>query len=209
MALDFEKNNKDRLPYLHYLELFSKKNPFEMAERCRTAYDPETQCFTLRLMGQTYSIHWPDFVISHPEDGRYWALDAINAKILVLRYFLDGSFTPASGRFLSYRDFPWGEVYIQQFSGRCLNRFAFTFSKRTSDLKRAMECVGAVPIPEGDFGYQLEFMDGLFLRFSLWLADDEFPPSAQILFSDNFALAFTAEDMAVVGDVSIGMLGKL
>ncbi|MEG2633391.1 MAG: DUF3786 domain-containing protein, partial [Oscillospiraceae bacterium] len=38
---------------------------------------------------------------------------------------------------------------------------------------------------------------------------EEFMPSAQILFSDNFALAFTAEDMAVVGDISIGALGKI
>ena len=40
--------------------------------------------------------------------------------------------------------------------------------------------------------------------------DDEFPPSAQILFSDNFPAAFTqGEDMAVVGDVTIDMLKAL
>ena len=30
---------------------------------------------------------------------------------------------------------------------------------------------------------------------------EEFPPSAQILFSDNFALAFSPEDVAYVVDV--------
>ena len=46
-----------------------------------------------------------------------------------------------------------------------------------------------------------------YLRFLLWEGDEEFPPSAQILFSDNFPLAFVqGEDMAVVGDVSIGVL---
>ncbi len=40
----------------------------------------------------------------------------------------------------------------------------------------------------------------------LWEGDDEFPPSSQILFSDNFPISFQAEDMAVMGDVIIGSL---
>ena len=209
MAVEFEKNNKDRLPYLHYLERFAKKDPAEIAERCRLAYDPGTRRFDVGLMGRRYAVRWPDFEITAGDGGGFRALDQINAKILVLRYLVDGSFTPASGKFLSYRDMPWGEVYFQNFSGRCLNRFAFTFARRTADLERAMAAAGARRVGDGDYGYEVEFMDGLFQRFTLWLADDEFPPSAQILFSDNFALAFTAEDMAVVGDVSIGALGKL
>ena len=69
--------------------------------------------------------------------------------------------------------------------------------------------LNAKPVDGCDAGYEFEFMDGLWLRFMFWQADEDFPPSSQILFSDNFALAFTAEDMAVVGDVSIGALGKL
>ena len=39
---------------------------------------------------------------------------------------------------------------------------------------------------------------------------EEFQPSAQILFSDNFPIAFNqGEDMAVVGDVTIDMLKAL
>ena len=40
----------------------------------------------------------------------------------------------------------------------------------------------------------------------LWEGDEEFPPSSQILFSDNFPISFQAEDMAVMGDVIIGSL---
>ena len=37
----------------------------------------------------------------------------------------------------------------------------------------------------------------------------EFPPNAQILFSDNFRYAFTAEDLAVVGDIVLGRMKKI
>ena len=43
-------------------------------------------------------------------------------------------------------------------------------------------------------------------KFLLWLGDDEFPPNAQILFSDNFRYAFTAEDLANIGDILLNRM---
>jgi hypothetical protein len=51
--------------------------------------------------------------------------------------------------------------------------------------------------------YRFEFMSGLFMQVYVWAGDDEFPPSAQMLFDDNFPSAFTAEDIAVIADVVI------
>ena len=72
-----------------------------------------------------------------------------------------------------------------------------------------MEHLGAKKLDLGDASYEFEFMNDLFVRFILWEGDEEFPPSSQILFSDNFPIAFSAEDMAVVGDISIGLLKTL
>ncbi|MEG1650335.1 MAG: DUF3786 domain-containing protein [Oscillospiraceae bacterium] len=208
MAVEFEQNNKDRLPYLHYLELFAQKNPNEISEKCNVKYNAETKQFNIGLMGERYNVSYPEFNVTHLTGG-YAALELINARILILRYFVDGCFAAASGRFLSYRDVPWGEVYYQNFKSRCLGRFAFTYAKKTETLEKSMQKLNAKKLDGCDAGYEFEFMDGLSLRFMLWQADEEFMPSAQILFSDNFALAFTAEDMAVVGDISIGALGKI
>ena len=51
-----------------------------------------------------------------------------------------------------------------------------------------------------------ESYEDLFIKFILWEGDDEFPPSSQILFSDNFAVSFAAEDLAVAGDIAINMM---
>lgn len=73
-----------------------------------------------------------------------------------------------------------------------------------------MDKIGGTKLDFGDISYEFEFLNGLQLRMILWAGDDEFPPSAQILFSDNFPVAFVqGEDMAVVGDVSIDMLKAL
>jgi hypothetical protein len=66
--------------------------------------------------------------------------------------------------------------------------------------------MGAAKIQAGDAGYEIEVFPGFFVRFQLWAGDEEFPPSSQILFSDNFAAAFHAEDLVVVCDIIIGTM---
>ena len=69
-----------------------------------------------------------------------------------------------------------------------------------------MERLPAHPVKMGDIGYELELMDGLSIQLILWQGDDEFPPNAQILFSENFQQAFTAEDMANIGDIVLNRM---
>src|SRR5699024_10813336 len=152
-----------------------------------------------------------DYEIHHEEDsmGAYPLEEAMNAKILIVRYMAERHAAPSSGKFIPYHEVPWGEVYFRQFQGRCLKRFAFSYGTNREMSEKIMQHLGAERSAEGDCSYKLEFMDNLFVKFILWAGDDEFPPSSQILFSDNFAASFAAEDLAVVGDISINMMKAL
>ena len=101
---------------------------------------------------------------------------------------------------------PWGELYIQPFTGRCLTRAAFTFGTKIPKFVAAMETLGAEKLPHGDAGYALELLPGFTMELLLWAGDDEFPPSAQILYSDNFAQCFAPEDRVVAGDLLISIV---
>lgn len=211
MDFDYAKDSKEQRPYEHYLTAYKEMDPREISERTGVPYDEEKGLFTVRLMGTSYLVSYPDYEIHHLEDsiGSYPLEDAMNAKILVIRYLTERTAALASGKFLTYHEIPWGEVYFRQFQGRCLFRLAFAYGNKLDAFRKVMEHLGAKACQEGDCSYELEFMDNLFLKFILWEGDDEFQPSAQILFSDNFAVTFTAEDMAVVGDISIGMMKTL
>ena len=213
MDFPYEKDSKERMPYEHYMEIYRGLNPEDISSRANIPYNAESRTFTLRLMGVTYQVSWPDYEVRHldREDLQYYPLEgAANARILVLRYLTEGAAAPATGKFLTYREVPWGEVYFKQFQGRCLFRLAYGFGNKLQKFREIMKKLGARKLPHGDAGYEFEFLNGLYLQFLLWEGDEEFPPSAQILFSDNFPVAFVmGEDMAVVGDVSIGALKAL
>lgn len=213
MDFPYEKDNKERIPLEHYLSEYRNIDPKEAAERCGVEYDEEKQRFHIRLMGFRYLVDFPEFAV-HKEDeneeGAFLLLDMVPAKIIVLRFLISAQVVKSSGKYLTYREVPWGEVYFRQFEGRCLMRLKFGFGFK---LDKFAEGMGKIPgvkkLSLGDVSYEFEFINGLHVRFILWAGDEEFPPSSQILFEDNFPYAYQAEDLAVVGDISISTLKAL
>ena len=196
------ENHKEMVPFEHYTGLFENLDPMEAAERCGVKYDPEAQVFTVRLMSVDYRITWPKFTIAS-EDATGFALSNLPAQMLIIRYLLEGKSSMGTGSFLPYREMPWGEVYLKPFTGRCLTRAAFAFGTRLDAFKAALEGMPAILLDKGDVSCQVEIMPGYDVRLIVWEGDDEFPPNSQILFSDNFPQAFSAEDRTVVGDILI------
>lgn len=202
------KNNKDDIPFEHYYAQYCQIDPNEAAARCGFEFDGSN--FRFSFMGIPASFSFPEGELTvGSEMPIITAKEYTGARLLMIRYILSGRITPASGAFLAYRDMPWGDVYDRNFNGRCILRLAYGFGHNTAGFVRAMERFGAKRAETGDVSYEIEFLPGLSMRFIIWEADEEFPPSSQILFSDNFPAAFTAEDMAVIGDVTIGALKNL
>ncbi len=210
--MEIEKNNnKELVPLEHYLELYEKADPLEISSRTGTPYDRERQVFLLSFYGRRYEIGFPVFAVKCLDDSYGYApLQELNsARILAVRFLLESAATTGSGKFLTYREVPWGEVYYRQFNGRCMARLAYGYGNRLEEFCRALEALGASPVKAGDAGYQMEVFPGYFVQFLLWAGDEEFPPSSQILFSDNFPAGFHAEDLVVVCDILINTMKKI
>ena len=206
--LGYGKDSKERLPWEHYLSQYQESDPKEIAARLGISYDEEQKYFTLKFLGTVYQISWPDFQVSHEADDMgFYPLETMTyARTLTIRFLLNGAEASGTGKFKTYREMPWGEVYLRQFDGRCIKRLAFSYGNRIKDFQAIMEHMHCVPVKHGDIAYQLEIFPDYLVQMILWEGDDEFPPSSQILFSDNFPISFQAEDMAVMGDVIIGSL---
>ncbi len=204
-------NNKELVPLQHYLEMFASADPLEMSRKTAVPYDEETKQFSLTFLGRTYRIGWPEFTIEAADDIQVYSplLNTNQAKILALRYLTECSFVSPSGTMMTYRELPWGELYFRQFSGRCLSRLAFSYGSRIAQFREKMEKLGAKKLSQSDAGYEIDIFPGFTVQFLLWESDEEFPPSSQILFSDNFAVSFHGEDPVVVSEIIISALKQL
>jgi hypothetical protein len=97
-------------------------------------------------------------------------------------------------------------MYIKPYTGRVLTRAAFTFGTRVKAFCTAAEKMGAAKLSHGDAGYQFELVPGFYVQILIWQGDEEFPPNAQVIYSDNFADGFAAEDRVVAGDILISTI---
>ena len=200
-------NNKENVPLEHYREVFRNLDTEEVTQRTQVAFDGNA--FTLNLLSYPIKVTWPEFSLTVDAPDHPKALETAAVQILVIRYLIEGSSAPALGKFLSYRELPWGDVYDKNFQGRCVLRLAYGFGSRLEAFDKACAKIGGVKLELDDVSYELPFFEDIKVRLILHQGDEEFPPSSQFLFSDNTPLAFTAEDMAAAGDLIINTLKEV
>ncbi len=196
------ENHKEEVPFAHYEEKFSTLDPADVTARL-SAVRWDGSAFHLKLLGREFAISHPDYAITAADGGK---LPLLPTQTFLLRYLLESRDVAWQGGWKTFREMPWGEMYIQPYTGRVLTRAAFTFGTRVAAFKAACEKMGAIALPHGDAGFQFDLIGGYQMQIMVWEGDDEFPPNAQVIYSDNFADGFAAEDRVVAGDILISTI---
>ena len=196
------ENHKEEVPFSHYEELFRGLNPQDAMTRL-----PDVQWdgkeFYVNLLNRSFAISHPNYAIRAVDDG---SIPPLPTQTFLLRYLLESKNVAWGGTWKTFREMPWGEMYIKPYTGRVLTRAAFTFGTRVAKFRAASEQSGGEPVSHGDAGYQFRLIGPYWMQILVWEGDDEFPPNAQVLYSDNFAEGFAAEDRVVAGDILISMI---
>ena len=196
------ENHKEEVPFAHYEEQFRLLDPRDALDRLNDISFSGGE-FTVKLLGREFAIAHPDYAIRALDGG---AIPPLPTQTFLLRYLLESRSVAWGGQWKTFREMPWGEMYIKPYTGRVLTRAAFTFGTRIDAFRSACEKMGATPLPHGDAGYQFDFIGDYQMRLLVWEGDEEFPPSAQVLYSDNFADGFAPEDRVVAGDILISVI---
>ena len=195
------ENHKEEVPFAHYEEKFRSLDPQEASARTGAKWDGNE--FYVNLLGREYAISHPQYALRALDGGK---LPPLPTQTFLLRYLLESKAVAWAGEWKTFREMPWGEMYIKPYTGRVLTRAAYTFSFKLAAFSAACEKMGASKLPHGDAGYQFELLPGYHIQILVWQGDDEFPPNAQVLYSDNFAGGFAAEDRVVAGDILISII---
>ena len=193
------ENHKEEVPFAHYEAKFKELSSQDVLSRLpSTGWDGKE--FTVKLLGKRYAIAHPDYAIRALDEEK---LPALPTQTFLLRYLMKSKTVAWAGNWKTFREMPWGELYIKPYTGRVLTRAAYTFSFKLDAFRNAAEKMGAAPVKHGDAGFLFDLIGGYKMQILVWEGDEEFPPNAQILYTDNFAEGFAAEDRVVAGDILI------
>ena len=114
------ENHKEEVPFAHYEQLFRSLNPQDALTRLNDiGWDGKE--FTVTLLGRPFAIAHPDYTIRVLDGG---AIPPLPTQTFLLRYLLESKQVPWNGTWKTFREMPWGEMYIKPYTGRVLTRAA-------------------------------------------------------------------------------------
>ncbi len=197
------ENHKEEVPFSHYEAQFKNLDPADVTRRLPfVTFDGSA--FAVRLLGRDYTITWPEYSITAADGFQ----PPLPVQTFLLRRLLEGTTKQWQGTWKTFREMPWGEMYNTPYTGRVLTRAAFTFGFKRTAFAAACEKLGAAALKHGDAGYEFAFFGPFKMRILMWEGDGEFPPNAQVLYTENFADCFAAEDRVVAGDILISHIKR-
>ncbi|MCL1977185.1 MAG: DUF3786 domain-containing protein [Candidatus Bathyarchaeota archaeon] len=109
------------------------------------------------------------------------------------------------GKLVTFKDFSGGYAYENAFYRRVVDSIVKLFGSNPQELLRAAELLGGKQLEYGDYSVEIEALPGIPLTLILW-ADEELPPTANVLFDESSGKFFNVEDLALLSDMTVWRL---
>jgi hypothetical protein len=177
---------------------FAACSPGEMADLSGAIYDSSEKTIHVAYFGRTYQVSHPEGTISSPYDPVELPLEE---KALILQYLSQATGEPLSGRWIAYAELPNGMLHNQPFRVEAVEPLADTFGSRPEKLVEAAHYLGGWEIEIGDAAVVIPVFKRLYVAVVIWVADDEFPASANMVFDAAAPKYLSTAALYVLGSV--------
>jgi rubredoxin len=108
---------------------------------------------------------------------------------------------PRNGKLVKFKDFPGGVAYENAFVKRAVDPIAHGFSRNPEKLVPVAELIGGKRLEFGQVSVEVTALNQIPLTYILWV-DEDFPPSANILFDDTAPTYLNAEGLANLAELA-------
>ena len=170
-----------------------------------TSLNDASSQIEVRFWGKDYIVRYPEVSVEEMEAGQE---PPIAIKILILHYLINADGVHLADSWVAFRELPGGRVYDAAFRRRANLRLAQTFGRDLGGFVAAAEALGGTRLTYGDASFLFPMFPRLRLAAVLYLADEEFPASANVLFDAAASHYLPTEDLAVLGGMLAGRLVK-
>jgi hypothetical protein len=179
-----------------------------MATRAAVPYRSEDTArgqFEIHFLDTVYQVDWPEGSVRNVDDKKK---ADIATSILLLHYLLTADGTPVTGQWIAFRNLPGGLGYDAAFEGRASLRLAHAFGSNQPAFEATAKGLAGERLAFGDASFLFRALPRVWLAIVLYLTDEEFPASANVLFDAAASHYMPTEDLAVLGGILAGRLIK-
>jgi len=180
------------------LEVFQRKDPARVAKLAgarregRSVFVPHLEReIILDLDSLRFSVS------STGEEAAIWL------AILAIHYLNNAEGKIPTGKLKHFREFKEGHFYEPAFNRRTKEILISVFGQEPAPMIEAGRKLGGKILNQGDASVELAYFPYVPITCMVWKGDEEFPAEATVLFDETADLYFSAEDMAVAGQMAV------
>jgi hypothetical protein len=182
------------------MEAFSRKDPERVSAKGGARYD-QGKIFIPHL-NKTIILDSKTHLFSLKE-GDSESEAPLWLAILAAHYLNAAAGVVPSGVLKHFREFKEGHFYEPAFNRRTKEILVKVFGNNPQAMIKAAQRINGTILNDGDASAKLPYFPYLPITCILWRGDEEFPPEATVLFDETADMFFSAEDMAVAGQMAV------
>lgn len=173
------------------------RDPHQLAEYAGARYVEEEEGFLFIVYwDMQLKISFPDFTVVHADTGV--RIDE-RVETVLIHYVHTADGTVKGEKWVSLADLPDGSFYRNAYQGYSGDYLASIVQNNLESLKNACRGLGGKPQSYGDISYSFYVLPRIDLLLVYHRGDDEFPPSAQVLFSSSASHYLPTDIYAYLG----------
>ncbi|MBI2954249.1 MAG: DUF3786 domain-containing protein [Chloroflexi bacterium] len=198
MAEGIQDRDKELLSFVQSVRAqLVGRDPLTLARNTGTTFDAEISGFEVTVLGRDFVLPYPSFVareaaVEHHE-GSAWV------QALLIHYFRTADGTPLQHRWISFRELPGGMLYEKAFQSYTGDKLAKAFGNDLDRFSDACRRLRADRAPLGDVSYLFRALPQVLVLVAYWAGDEEFPPTAKMLFDESACHYLPTDAYAALG----------
>lgn len=175
---------------------FAKSCPEQMARLSGAEYDSLKKELKMVYLNSLCSISHPEGRITcsnHPVDI------PLVEQCLILQYLAQATGEPLAGRWISYAELPNGMFHDHPFRTDAIEPLARAFGSQPGLFLQVSRSLGGQELGIGDIGVVIPVFPRIPVAVILWVADEEFPARANMVFDASVSKYLTTAALHSLG----------
>lgn len=185
-------------------EKLGECEPQKIAERAAVRYDSRTREFVVPFLNKEHLVKHSTGGVSLSDGVEV----PIVTRILILHYLVHAEGVPLHYRWISFKEIPGGQIYINPFHNRAVRPLVKMFGRDPQGLLKAGLALGGKVEDLGDASVAIPVFPMVPVAYVIWEGDEEFEPNGNILFDESAPNYLPLEDYAVIAGTVVFELRK-
>lgn len=168
-----------------YWEQLVGRDRQETARRAGCLYVPERDSFTISLLSTEYAVDLGSRTVSDFAEPSGSSPAGFLEQLCVLAYLVGARDQPLAGKLVSAEKLDPGGFFFRGSHRIPVEKLAEAFGRDSRLLYQAGSKLHARSLPFGDAAIEILVLPRIPLTLIIWVADEEFPARASILFDQS------------------------